>query len=397
MSLKTSLGNLALLGGSVLVCLAVVEVAARIDYHTRGGGKEQQEALEYITPDEYLGWRKRAGARVRYDRREYSVEVAINSLGMRDPERSPDPRGAWRILALGDSFIEGYSVPLEDTVTQQLERRLGRPHCAIEVLNGGTAAWATDQEYLYYAREAHRYGARVVLLFLYYNDIWSNTRSDYFGARKPLLEMQDGELVLTNYPVRPRRERPQREVPEREPISGSAAWLWVKERIEVGAPQLYDRLAGWGLWNPLRQAEPHVQERVYKDRRDPGVEEAWQRTDDIVRALRHEVEAQGARLALVYVPSRREVSDRDWELTRIRYGLDEKWDRGLVARRVGEVAASAGVPLLDLTPALRSASGTLGEPYFIFDGHWNSRGHEAAAQAVEGFLREAGWLPACAG
>ena len=35
-----------------------------------------------------LGWRKKPGARVRYDRREYATEVAINANGLRDPERA---------------------------------------------------------------------------------------------------------------------------------------------------------------------------------------------------------------------------------------------------------------------------------------------------------------------
>jgi hypothetical protein len=92
-----------------------------------------------------------------------------------------------------------------------------------------------------------------------------------------------------------------------------------------------------------------------------------------------------------------EVSDRDWELTRLAYDLDERlWDRGLVARRVAEIGASAGFPVLDLTPALRAASrGLLGEPYFLYDGHWNALGHRAAGRAVTAELRRLDWLPPC--
>ena len=102
---------------------------------------------------------------------------------------------------------------------------------------------------------------------------------------------------------------------------------------------------------------------------------------------------------MVYVPSRFEVSDRDWELTRLAYDMDEKqWERGLVARRFAEIGAFAGFPVHDLTADLRAESrGLLGEPYFVYDGHWNATGHRAAAASVERFLRERGWLPACAG
>jgi hypothetical protein len=98
------------------------------------------------------------------------------------------------------------------------------------------------------------------------------------------------------------------------------------------------------------------------------------------------------------VPSRIEVSDRDWELTRVRYGMDESaWDRTLVARRVMEVGRLAGFPVLDLTPVLREVTGRFtGEPYLLYDGHWNARGHRVAAGAVAALLRTQGWLSACA-
>ena len=54
---------------------------------------------------------------------------------------------------------------------------------------------------------------------------------------------------------------------------------------------------------------------------------------------------------------------------------------------------------LDLTPALRAAA-EQGPTYFTFDGHWNARGHEAAAAAMAGRLSEpdlAGGLKEAAG
>jgi hypothetical protein len=92
------------------------------------------------------------------------------------------------------------------------------------------------------------------------------------------------------------------------------------------------------------------------------------------------------------------VNDRAWRLTRERDGMDDQgWDRGLVARRLEEIGRVLGLPVLDLTPALRRADrGLLGGPYYIYDGHWNARGHRVAAEEVERFLREQAWLLSCA-
>jgi len=161
---------------------------------------------------------------------------------------------------------------------------------------------------------------------------------------------------------------------------------------------LFNRLAGLGLWEPVGGEGPDDTFRVYKARRRIAfIEEAWELTDAILRELARRVEETGARFAVAYVPSQMEVDDRSWELTRLRFGLNETWDRGFVLKRVQEIGRSAGFPVLDLTPSLVAAGGGgRARVYFPVDGHWNARGHAAVAQALEAFLRERGWLPACA-
>src|SRR5262245_34654012 len=150
------LANLALAAASAGLVLLGLEGLLRVVRARQGSGKEEATLDRYSEHDPVLGWKKRPGARATYNRREYRTQVAINGLGLRDRERTyAAPSGTFRILALGDSFLEGYSVPLEDTVTQALEGQLARPDCPVEVVNGGTSAWSTDQEYLFYREEGH--------------------------------------------------------------------------------------------------------------------------------------------------------------------------------------------------------------------------------------------------
>ena len=98
--LRALLANAGLAFASIAVVLAVLEGVARLSERSRGGGKERDEASRYIEHDPRLGWRKKPGARVLFDRREYAVEVAVNSTGLRDPERSyAAGPGTFRILA----------------------------------------------------------------------------------------------------------------------------------------------------------------------------------------------------------------------------------------------------------------------------------------------------------
>ncbi|HET7747649.1 MAG TPA: hypothetical protein VFM29_10140 [Vicinamibacteria bacterium] len=393
--LRAAFLNLALAAASLLLGLGALEGLARWDRHRRAGGKEQVEAAHYVEHDPVLGWKKKPGARVTYRRREYTAEVAVNSRGLRDRERGYErPEGTVRVLALGDSFVEGYTVAFEETVAQVMEKELGP--CPAEVLNGGTAAWSLDQEYLFYVHEGARYEPQVVVAFVYFNDVYWTIFDNHFGTPKPLLGREAGRLFVRNDPVPFRPGAPATQAP-RPPAHGSAAWEWFRDRMARGAPRAYNRLAGAGLWEPLGGDEPDPQMRVYKRRQQPIIEKAWEQTDMILRALHGETARRGARLLLAYVPSRMEVSDRDWELTRLAYNMDERqWDRGLVARRLNDIARSAGFPVLDLTPALRAGSGGIhGEPYFLYDGHWNSLGHRLAGRAVAAELRRLGWVPGC--
>src|ERR1700730_7540237 len=121
-SARERFGRALLVIASMGLATAALEGGARVARRFRGGGYEADETRSYVEHDPLLGWRKRPGSSVTYRHREFTVESRINQLGLRDPERGYSaPEGCVRILALGDSFVEGYTVPLAQTVSQVLE------------------------------------------------------------------------------------------------------------------------------------------------------------------------------------------------------------------------------------------------------------------------------------
>jgi hypothetical protein len=395
--------RLALMGISFLVAFSLLEITARILRSQQQGGKEGREDALYKEYDPALGWRKTKNAIAVYKRREYTVEVRINSQGLRDLERTIEPSpGTFRVLALGDSFIEGYTVDSKQTITQRLEERLNDAGCRAEVINGGTSAYSTDQEYLFYKTDGARYRPSLVLLFVFWNDIIYTDRQDYFGTPKPVFEMGGGELRLHRYPV---KEKPAASATaaaeardEDQATSGSAFLEMVRERLWVGAPDAHDALARFGLWNPIPKATPRLEMLVY-DRRDLApVEDAWEKVGAILTALKEDVEARGSRLALVHVPGRMEIQPSSWRATQKLYRLaPDAWDLNKVKRRLQAIGASISVPVIDLAPALSAAESPLRSTYFTFDGHWNARGHDVAAGEVFDWMRASFSLPEVCG
>ncbi len=234
----------------------------------------------------------------------------------------------------------------------------------------------------------------MVLVFAYYNDILHNIRVRYWGSPKPLTEVINGQIVPTNLPLpEPVRAEESGGVRIKTPvrIEGSVLKALVAERILIGAPDLYNRLSRAGLWDPWEPEAVTDELRVYKSRaRLPELAQAWERTAAIFKSLGETIRARGATPVLVHIPAQFEISARDWRLTSMRYGIEpEAWDRRLVSRRLGGIASSSGWAFLDLAPALMAASSALGqELYLPYDGHWNPRGHDVAAQAVVTYLRE---------
>lgn len=385
-------GNLLLAGFGLLLSAALLEGGARV-YVALEPETTVGEQNVYGRFDPLLGWTNRPGSSVRYRRREYQTEVQINALGFRDVDRTEAPSpDVLRIVALGDSFVEAFTVERDEGVTRRLESRLGASGCPVEVVNAGVHGYSTDQEALWFQERGAALRPRAVLLFFFYNDIINNVRDNYWGLRKPVVQVRAGRVEPVNTPLPGKDAGGAKEpVPatggRRAP--GSVFWRLIQSRMMMGAPATYSRLAQWGLWPPLETEGFADELRAFKSRGAlPEFDEAWRRTAEILAALAQQVKAAGAEPVLVYIPARLEVSDRDWDLTKQRYGLVEAaWDRDLVNRRLRAAIEGSPWRLVDLTRALRAVNQWPREPYFAYDGHWNALGHDTAASAIAEQLR----------
>jgi lysophospholipase L1-like esterase len=99
------------------------------------------------------------------------VDVKINSKGLRDREiaheRTPS---TLRILMLGDSFTEGWGVPLEQTFSKRIERLYAVGGVKAEVINAGVGNYNTTMEVNYFLDEGRKYVPDIVVLNYVPND-----------------------------------------------------------------------------------------------------------------------------------------------------------------------------------------------------------------------------------
>jgi SGNH hydrolase-like domain, acetyltransferase AlgX len=389
--LRSFLLNAVLAACSLAAIALVLEGAARV-YAGRLARPDPAAAAAARPISRFhpvLGWDKPPFGEARVRRAEFDILLSINGHGLRGPDYDyPKPAGKRRLLILGDSFAEGYYVDEHETARAVVEQSLNAGPCAgWEVINGGTIAYSTDQEYLFFKEEGYRYQPDLVALLFYHNDLLYNASPRGPGGEvKPFFQVEDGRLVARHDTLVPDPEgAPNRQNPGRAPLQpwrGSIALRLLSNRTVDAAPGLHRALASVGLVQPV-SSDPPREFWPYGPGRGREVEEMWRTTEALLAALRADVLAHGARLAVQYIPARFEVNDAVWQTTRERYTLGKRWDPFVVHDRLKSILDAQGTPFLDPREALR-ATETSGPPaYYTRDVHWNAVGNRISAADLQ--------------
>ncbi|MBL8862870.1 MAG: hypothetical protein JNK02_12800 [Planctomycetes bacterium] len=369
---------------AVLVSLAIAALVAEGGLRLLGLGP--QPTLHRFDPD--TGWSKKPDATIRRATSEFDVTITTNALGLRDdPLSGPTkPSGTRRVLALGDSFVLGYTVDREDLFVDLLERRWraeGRP---IDVLNAGTEGWSTDQEAVWLDVHGRAFQPDVVLLFPYENDLYWN-----------------GELAYLRFP------KPRFSVTgPREPVvlvdPGATGWF---QRTAIGR-----FVAGFGgerrTWTPPgseRRLEP--EHAAYWREAPAFMAEALRRTRSALASIQRTCDAIGAELVVVPIPGKASIDPGARAALESQIlgqgvvaGLRRKLLGGTDPRSIPSLApetawtpdqpvetflALAGelnLRTLDVREAFRARAARGESLYFVRDWHLDANGNRALAEEL---------------
>jgi hypothetical protein len=171
---RTWLQRLALMGIGLVAGLVLVEVGLQLRERLVGAANTAPDfegAVFAFCPSRHHCLVP--NGRYRHTSAEFDYRWTNNALGMRDRERQwQKAPGAFRILVLGDSMVQGHGVALEDSMAWQLEEHLRRRYPRVEVLNGGIFGYSPLLEYLYLREIIDRVQPDVVIVALFLdNDV----------------------------------------------------------------------------------------------------------------------------------------------------------------------------------------------------------------------------------
>jgi hypothetical protein len=287
------------------------------------------ERVQFWQYDSLLGWAHTPLQQGRFHHRDFSVEVSINSHGMRDNEYSIHRTGKRRMLILGDSFGWGFGVEQKERFSELLEVA----HPDWEIINASVNGYGTDQEFLLLTQRLNVFKPDMVLLLFCDNDFDENVHSEIYWHYKPVFSIEGGRLHLHNVPV---------------PLQTFRQRL---QRFLLGSTYLGPRL------NSLRQ---EILRFVGQSVSPPADGQGREVTRLLLAEIIHECREREVEFLLVSVP----MSGEKREL-------------------LGEISEEEQVRYLPLDPFFELLpSGST----FPHDGHWTALGHRIASTAIDDFV-----------
>lgn len=373
--------SLALVAGSVVLALAVAEVALRALGYS---------APIWYQPDRELGWTLRPGA-AGWFTREGRAWVQVNHAGRRDREVPlQKPEDVYRIAVLGDSYSEAMQVDREQAYWALLPARLAAcglaPGRRIEVLNFGVSGYGTAQAYVALETRAIRYAPDLVLLqFTNGNDVKDNSFALTEEANRPFFMLgADGALRIDDSFAASRGFRRAASLPFQAARRLSDASRVLQLVRQVRAMPLVPAAQADAAPDGVEQG---LEAMLLAPPPDRLWEEAWRITEALIERTRAFAERNGARFAIVTVPYAIQVHpDREVrEALQAKLGVPHLF---YPDRRIGALAKRSGMLAVTLAPEMQRLAEARKAYFHGFDnvgmgrGHWNAEGHKAAAELI---------------
>ena len=278
------------------------------------------------------------------------LNVHINAQGFRNNEdfSYETPPGKVRAICSGDSFTFGFGVDNSQTWCQLLSELEPR----LQTVNMAEGGYGIDQAYLWYKRDGNKVEHQLNLFAFITTDFDRMQRSLFLGYGKPLLRVENGQLVVTNVPV----SRQGYLLPwTTSPYQGAFD--------ELKSVQL---LSQWFFQNQAHASRPPIDE--------PAVQEVAEKVLEEMYRLNQE---RGSQLVLVYLPTLADYKPDIKTDTRRRYAQ--------------QGAARLGLIYLDLVEDFRKLPedqiGDLFIPNGAIDfpgaaGHYSAKGHAYIAKRL---------------
>ena len=365
------LKNLMILVIVIVVMLVFLEIIVRIFF---------PQNLNYTMFDSTLMYKHIPDFEVRFGRQEFSNLIKFNSNGLRDYEYEYEkPKDTFRVLLLGSSFSQALQVNLDQTYENLVEKKLNenkQNEKRYEVINTAVGGWGTAQELFYLKTEGLKYDPDLITLDFSIRDISEN-------AINSLVTVENGKIV-EHIPVKA-------SLPKRFLLFCSR----YTHLCSLTQTVILSDAAKDGFLNKLlTRAKVNTEtkrtlkrEDIFLKENSAEFNEAIEETFLLIKEIKKVADSKNIPLVIFIIPNREQVDDEKLKQFMEKYSLTkENVEYDKFQKLAKKFALENSISYFDALPYFRQQS-TNNTFYFNIDGHWNSKGHELAADLIFNYLK----------
>jgi hypothetical protein len=359
--IKVAAINVALMLASLIIAMGFAEIAVRIF-------APQQLILKYPNiwrSEDALGWVHQPNVRATINTGERTVNVFTDKDGFR-VGRAGRIEAEYRILLLGDSFIEAFQVEHEQSLAglleQHLSHSLGAP---VAVWNTAVGGWDPNQYLLQAQRSMSSETFDLVIVFLYLGNDIIQHRIDHYSPRAP----------TEVHPLKLPRSWRWRDIvndifyPTNDFLEvRSHLFVFLKHRAEYVLMQT-------GL------TAAYFPDVLFKS--EAG-SDRWHITATICRDIAELAKTRKTDIVFVLIPMSYQIEPRTLNKYLKGFRIDpEDVDINQPNRLMAAALSGEKLSFVDLRPAFARAHGQGLRSYGDIDPHLSPEGHEIAAGVIE--------------
>ncbi len=368
--MKKMAQHILLFFGSLFFVLIIAEIGIKVF-----APQPRYYAPQYLfEADELLGYKLTPNFQGFYSTPENIVKMQTNRNGLRDYEHG-EMKGA-RILGLGDSFVMGVGVELEETFLYLLEKHFNANFIGFQfdVIKAGVQGYGTDQEVDFYKISGLTYRPNLVILGFYPNDLIDNLLPN-FTVRNGYLTMEEGVSTKT---------KRKRSIIDYNYIAGL-----LKNEIHLFR-FVTNKLANIHFFKKifLKSADKLKKSRrnriaIYSKQNDKKIQEGWLVTKRLLKELKDKVRSNNSELLIVYIPERLQVYKEQWDRVKKQWGLNDiNYDKFRPNKILSDFCKESDIPFLDLSNEFKMHLEKGKDLYYQLDPHLTVSGNEVAAKAI---------------
>jgi hypothetical protein len=309
-------------------------------------------------------------------KKEFETHGRTNSIGFYDKEYAFEkPVNVFRILVIGDSFVEALQLPLKKNLHKVLERRLNEtyPGRKFEVIGLGRSGNGPRYNFEFFRDIGIKYNPNIVISeFLPENDLRNDSVSLQVLFRRQVEELR--KVALSYRPGVFHAELPLLNNSKLIQLLGQSI---LNLKFKAKRKQL-----------PLAEQIP-VDLCVYSREYDAQWQRAWKSTLAQIRAAKQLADEHHIQYVLVNFGERFKIDRATFDLflksnPAIR---GSGWDFDRPDKIIRSFCQEENIRLLELGPLFQAEFARTNTPlYFKYDGHWNEAGHRYAAEKILEYL-----------